>query len=789
MATGEDLSFGQRLRRERESHYWTQKQLSEEIVGDESAVPSINRWENDRTRPRPDTLAKLTEVFGKPQERWGTGRLMHRHISFLRNPYFTGRDQTLERLHRTLAADNTRASSQICAISGLGGIGKTQTAIEYVYRYADEYEAVLWVRADSREVLAADFASLAVTLNLVEKAESDQFRMINAVKGWLEKHGLWLLILDNADDLTVVSDFLPRWSGGATILTTRSQMTGPHIKQIAMEKMSREEGINFLLRRIASDGDISKRVAVVKQFAALELWELMDGLPLALDQAGAYIKSAQMSISEYVDLYRSHRNVLLQERGGAVPEHPDAVGTTWSLSFERVEQKDAAAAELLRFCAFLSPDAIPEELITGGAAHFTSPLRELATSRLLMNKAIMTLGVYSLVRRDRDAQPKTLSIHRLVQAVLVDAMSASNRKQWKECVVRVLNEAFPEAPFKEWMKCGRLLPHVLVCASWIEDDPYPTLVEAACVFDKAGTYLREQGQYAEAEPLLVRALTIREQQLGAEHLDTATSLSNLAGLYSYDGKYKQAELLVLRALTIREQQLGAEHPDTAKNLGNLAVLYMQQGKYEQAELLYQQVLLINEQRRGGEQLETARNLNNLAVLYEQQEKYEQAEPLYQRALLINKQQLGAEHPETARNMGNLAFIYVQQGKYEQAELLYQQALVIHEQHSGSESPDSAYPLYGLAELYRHQQKYEQAEPLYQRVLAIRKQCLDAEHLDTAESLQGLADLYREQGMYEQAKPLYQQAWRIREQQLGPEHPLAQQSQKNYAILLRTIERA
>ena len=793
MANGQDLSFGQRLRRERESHYWSQRQLSEKIVGDESAVPSINRWENDRTRPRSDTLAKLCEVFGKPLERWGTGRLTYRHIPFIRNPYFTGRDSTFLRLHRILAADNTRDSSQICAISGLGGIGKTQTALEYAYRYASEYEAVLWVQANSREGLLSDVAMLARTLNVLEKEETDQFRMIAAVKHWLEEHGPWLLILDNADDLTIVSDFLPRWPGGSALLTTRSQIIGSPVKNIALEKMSREEGITFLLRRVAAGGDedgageLSTHTSGRKHHPASELWEVMDGLPLALDQAGAYIQAGQISIAEYLNLYRSHRDVLLHERGGGVSEHPEAVATTWSLAFQRIEVQNPLAAELLRFCAFLAPDAIPEELITGEAAHFTPSLKRLATSTLQMNRAVMALNAYSLVRRD--AWAKTLSIHRLVQAVLADDMSTDIRKQWKERVVQALNKAFPAAPFKEWMTCGRLLPHVLVCAEWIDDEPVPTLVEASCVFDKAGAYLREQGEYAEAEALLVRALAIREQHLGAEHLDTASSLSNLAGLYSYQGKYTQAEVLVLRSLAIRERQLGAEHPDTARNLGNLAVLYFQQGKYEQAEPLYRRVLLINEQRLGEEHPETAKNLNNLAVLYMQQEKYAQAEPLYQRSLLLNERHLGAEHPETARNMGNLADLYVQQEKYEQAELLYRQAVSVHEQHSGPESPDTAFPLYGLAELYRHQRKYELAEQLYQRSLAIRQQNLEAEHLDTAESLQGLADLYREQGKYEQAKPLYQQALRIWEQQLGPEHSLAQRTQKNYALLLQTMERA
>jgi transcriptional regulator with XRE-family HTH domain len=162
----QQMSLGRRLQRERESRHWTQEQLAEKIGG---SVPSINRWEHDRATPRQDMFNILIEVFGRTPERWGTGRQILWNIPFLRNPYFTGRDQTLLHLHRTLAADNTVVLSQTRAISGLGGMGKTQTALEYAYRYANEYEAVLWVRADSHETLVSDFALLALTLDLREK--------------------------------------------------------------------------------------------------------------------------------------------------------------------------------------------------------------------------------------------------------------------------------------------------------------------------------------------------------------------------------------------------------------------------------------------------------------------------------------------------------------------------------------------------------------------------------------------------------------------------------------------
>jgi len=339
-----NMSLGRRLQRERENQHWTQEQLAVKING---SVPSINRWENDRAKPRQDMMVALTRVFGKPLDQWGIRKRPYWNILFLRNQFFTGREQIIQRLHKALAAEHTIALSHTRAINGIGGIGKTQTALEYAYRYASEYEAVLWVQADSHEILVSDFAKLAETLDLREKDDTDQFRMISAVKRWLQEHGPWLLIFDNADDLAVVSDFLPRQTGGAILLTTRSQSVGTHIRKLELEKMSREEGVTFLLKRIThceDDEDPLQRVSDEERQAAEELWEVMDGLPLALDQAAAYIDAKQSTITDYLHLYRTHRKILLQERGSGehAQEHPDSVATTWSLSFRRIKQKNAA---------------------------------------------------------------------------------------------------------------------------------------------------------------------------------------------------------------------------------------------------------------------------------------------------------------------------------------------------------------------------------------------------------------------------------------------------------------
>ena len=199
---------------------------------------------------------------------------------------------------------------------------------------------------------------------------------------------------------------------------------------------------------------------------------------------------------------------------------------------------------------------------------------------------------------------------------------------------------------------------------------------------------RSQGRYSEAEPLLKRSLLIREEQLGADHPDTATSLNNLAGLYESQGRYSEAEPLYKRSLLICEEQLGADHPTTASSLNNLAALYQAQGRYSEAEPLYKRSLLICEEQLGADHPDTAGSLNNLAELYQLQGRYSEAEPLYKRSLSIYEAQLGAEHPSTATSFNNLAGLYYLQGHYSKSEPLYARAIGILLQALGQDHPNT-----------------------------------------------------------------------------------------------------
>jgi len=222
----------------------------------------------------------------------------------------------------------------------------------------------------------------------------------------------------------------------------------------------------------------------------------------------------------------------------------------------------------------------------------------VGTDAYLLNQSIEALRAYSLLRREASHETApSLSVHRLVQAVLKDQMDEQSRHQWTQRAVRAVNAAFPYIEHRTWPQCDRLLPHALLCAELIAQE-HMTFPEATRLLNQTGYYLKERARYTEAEPLYQRAISIREQQLGPLHPNTATSLNNLAALYQDQGKNEQAEPLYQRALSIREQQLGPLHPDTANSLNNLAALYDDQGKYEQAEPLYQRALAIDEQTLG-----------------------------------------------------------------------------------------------------------------------------------------------------------------------------------------------
>ncbi|HET8841551.1 MAG TPA: tetratricopeptide repeat protein, partial [Ktedonobacteraceae bacterium] len=584
---------------------------------------------------------------------------------------------------------------------------------------------------------------------------------------------------------------------------------GTLAQRVELPQMTMQEGCDFLLARTnrLRQGDGSQSIDPQEMAAARRIVAQMGGLPLALEQAGAYIDASQCSLSDYLHFFQTASQYLLDEHE-ASSDHPLSVSRTFMLAFERIEQRHPEAANLLMICAFLAPEAIPERFFLEGASSLGATFEALAIDRLAFEKALKVLLFYSLIWRD--AGTHTLSIQRLVQVVLKGRLSPTDWLNWARRVTRTISQLFPvdeDMQTDYWRTCEQLLSHALVCLSLSEQEglALPLMCHVATYLTKRARYpeaeplfagaaqigervfgsqhplvaealnglgrLRyEQGKDELAEPLLQRAWHIWEQALGPDHPQLAYPLNNLGNLYCQQGKYEQAEPLYQRALRIREQALGPDHPQLAYPLNNLGNLNHLQGKYEQAEPLYQRALRIQEQTLGPDHPQLAYSLTCLGELYRQQGQYEQAKPLLERAWHIWKRALGPDHPQLAYPLNNLGELYRQQGQYEQAEPLYQQALRIREQALGSDHPQLAYPLNNLGELYCQQGQYEQAKPLLEQALRIWEQSLGSDHSQLAYPLNGLANLYREQGQYEQAEPLYQRALSLRQQHLDSQHP-------------------
>ncbi len=700
-------------------------------------------------------------------------------IAHQSNRWFIGRNDILEHLYTVFHDENSPVP---LVLSGLSGIGKTQTAIEYAYRYRDSYQAVLWASAESLETLHSDFMEIARELNLPEMSVKDQKIVVLAVKRWLETNTRWLLILDNVSNLGEIQNVLPGNNKGHVLLTTQAQDTGGIAQRIEVTKMSADESALFLLRRAGKLAPGAPLTVATQedQVSAEEIAiELLDGVPLALEQAGAYIEANKCSLSNYIDLYKKNNAELLKQYKGFVSKHPP-IATTLSLSIEQVEVANPAAADLLRICAFLYPDDIPLEIIAertrdkDGHTILGQKLYTCVADALKLNRAIEELLKFSLVQRNQ-ASENTLTIHRLVQTVLLTRMknvdktkNASSR--WAKRAVQAVSRTFCSVEVAaNWHLCERYLPHAQRCAEHIKSEDM-VFIEAAHLLHRTGLYLFERAQYLPAQEYLLRARRMYEQTVEVEEVEMANVLDSLGRLCAEQCKYDEASVLYEQALAILEQMSVQAPAALAHCLSHQALLYYNQGKYTEAEPIYLRALRMLEQVLGAEHIEVAVTLNYLAWLYYNLGQYDKTEALLERAHAILERHKAQEDPVMARTINAQAMLYRAKGEYEQAERYYLRALEIREKVLGQEHPDVATTLNDIAWLYRTQGRYQDAEELYQRVRAIREHVLGYEHLHLATTLNDIAVLYVDQGRYNEALALYQRALAIREHVLGKEHP-------------------
>jgi tetratricopeptide (TPR) repeat protein len=677
-------------------------------------------------------------------------------------------------------------------IYGLGGCGKSALALEFVYRTQARHAGrlVFWVPAISQESFELAYREIGNRLRIPGITDENA-----DVKGLVKKAlssdsvGQWLMVVDNADDPEVLIDsstsdsgsarlldYLPYSSRGKILFTTRSRKAAGDLTQnsvLELHDMSKAEAWQLLSRRI------TKQVLMDDERAVKELLDSLAYLPLAIVQAAAFINNNDISVSGYISLFREAGTKI--ELFGEQFEDPSryremesTIAKTWHISFEQIRRQEPLAAEYLSFIACIDRINIPQSLLPPAG----SPIQQI--------KAVGTLKGYAFITERQQAlqeleSEKLFDMHRLVHMASEWWLKGHNKQTaWTAKAAARLEELIPYGGHERKEVWTRYLSHALHVAEL--DGTLEETVRAS-VLDRVGQCQSTLGQYSAAVTTHQQALLLRKKVLGIEHLDTLTSMSNLALVLDRQGKYEEAESINRQTLARREKVLGTEHPDTLTSMSNLALLLYSQGKYEEAESMNRQTLARREKVLGAEHPDTLTSMNNLAGVLDSQGKYEEAESINRQTLARCEKVLGAEHSDTLGSMNNLALVLDSQGKYEEAESINRQTLARCEKVLGTEHPHTLTSMSNLALVLDRQGKYEEAESINRQTLARREKVLGAEHPDTLTSMSNLALVLDSQGKYEEAESINRQTLARFEKVLGAEHPGTLVSMSNLALVL------
>ncbi|WFB08610.1 tetratricopeptide repeat protein [Streptomyces sp. LX-29] len=677
---------------------------------------------------------------------------------------FEGREDALETL-ASLPSTGTGIVAQ--SVRGMGGVGKSTLVLHHARRHLSSGRGpVWWITAESAEEVTAGLAALAVTLNPVHVALPLDEAAAWAVS-WLQGRTGWLLVLDNVEDAAHLHDLLGRLSTGQVLITTRRHLPWDGMGALIYLDTLHPEASLAVLR------DLTGRREDADTEVLNELAAELGHLPLALQQAGAYLARTCTSPSSYVARFRDDPAAVLATTTPGDP-HQRTIARLWHLSFDALQAADPNAVYLLRILAYLGPTPLPRSVL------------EFLPIHVDVDQALGLLAAYSMVSLSENA----VVVHRLLQAVLrtTTLSRPSAKRRWRLPIVRrrrpnpapphpanvavvlLLTAAERQDPreARDWPYWQELLPHVQAAAGHYP--PHQADADLALLLNFAGIYARARGRAGHALPLDERALAIAEAALGSDHPTTAVCLGNLAATYGELGRHAEALPLEERALAIAEAVLGSDHPSTGLRLGNLAATYGELGRHAEALPLKERALAIAEAALGSDHPTAAVCLGNLAVTYGELGRHAEALPLKERALAITEAVLGSDHPDTGLRLGNLAMTYGELGRHAEALPLQERALAITEAALGSDHPTTAVCLGNLAMTYGELGRHAEALPLKERALAITEAVLGSDHPDTAVCLGNLAATYGELGRHAEALPLQERALAITEAVLGSDHP-------------------
>ncbi|KAJ5826076.1 hypothetical protein N7474_003214 [Penicillium riverlandense] len=739
-------------------------------------------------------------------------------VPFARDPDFVSRDSLLNQIR-----DKSLVLGSRIALVGLGGVGKSQLAIEYSYLVRSQAPAtwVFWVHASNATRFEQSFRDIADQVKIPGRHDPHA-NIFKLVENWLrdEKRGSWVLILDNVDDdeflrkspatgpgdpknsllnasTKPLLEYLPRSLNGFVIITSRTREVALKMVDykdlIEVKPMERSEALELLQRKLEQPGDSQESRQLVEE---LEL------IPLAIVQAASYIRNRapRCSVSQYLrDFQNSDREAtkLLKTEAGDLYrdwEAKNSILVTWQISFDHIRQRKPSAVDLLSLMSFFDRQGIP-----AGLLRVQPENNHMSRSELLDDSSddgevsesdtfddfeddITTLRDFSFISVSKNGVFFTM--HRLVQLTTrMWLKSHGQTERWKERFISNLSYKFPTGEYENWEICRLLFPHVKAAISE-RPKSQESLRNWATLLYNSAWYALWSGILADGKDMALKSRKQRVILLGEEHEEALDSTTMLARAWSLQGHWEEAEKLEVQVMKTSKTKLGADHPSTLMSMASLASTYRNQGRWEEAEQLQAQVMNTRKRKLGADHPDTLTSMSDLASTYRDQGRWEEAEQIQVQVMEMTKTKLGVDYPDTLTSMANLASTYREQGRWEEAEQLEVQAMKTSKTKLGKDHAHTLTIMTNLAATYWNQGRWEEAEQLQVQVMEMSKTILGVDHPFTLTSMANLASTYREQGWWEAAEQLEVQVMKTRKTKLGADHPSTLTIMANLAATYR-----
>jgi tetratricopeptide (TPR) repeat protein len=673
---------------------------------------------------------------------------------------------------------------------------------------------VLWIHASSAARLEQSVRTNLDDLKVSGRADQGA-NVFQLLRGWLQdsKNGKWLLILDNVDDARYllkssssskqqkerILDYFPASSHGSVLLTSRTRDAALKVVErssiISVEQMGAEHAVELMRKKLDCDHTHDE---------ALQLTKALDYMPLAINQAAAYIShmSPRCSVGDYLRALKESdesKLSLLDLNDGDLRRDREATNSiisTWQISFEHIRAVRPSASNLLSLMSFFDRQAIPESALRGAPAprvhdrkrpkkKWSSLLRILRTSRhehaasgqVLedvpetstrgFDLDVILLRSYSFIS---SATPETFPMHSLVQLSTRTWLRARLEEEiWKARFVSCLDAAFPDASeYEDWSTCAALYPHAKAAQTLKPTDRHGTKIRARLLC-KCAYYASREGLEGDARTMASLAVDELVRTEGQESKLALESMMLLADITSDDLPLPTVGLLQAKLVAISQKIYGEDTVKTAQCKNLLAVSYRKQGRLEDAEGMLVDVVATLMRLVGEEDPITLTSMDDLTQIYMFRESYGNSADLGQQVFEICRRTLGLEHPITLTSMDNLALSSAGLGLHKQAESLGTQALDIRMELFGPEHPDTLSSMANLAMTFWGQKSYDKAASLSAEALEMRRKILGPEHPTTLSNMSSLALMYWDQKAYQKAIELGSESYEISKRVLGPGH--------------------